>query len=171
MKKRNSRKTAVIAMGVVTALTMTACSMIPSAKASYISMDAAQSKALNIQALGIGAKEFNFGNQILCIGFFFTLFFHKPIEELHGTEILCFVSLTIDIINQRGHIFFVLKTCLQNIHMASCIQIRLVNGFKRYLLVFVLQVLIEKHGVVTLFLSLNFIPVGKAVKPDFLEIV
>ena len=47
MKKRNSRKTAVIAMGVVTALTMTACSMIPSAKASYISMDAAQSKALN----------------------------------------------------------------------------------------------------------------------------
>ena len=34
-------------MGVVTALTMTACSMIPSAKASYISMDAAQSKALN----------------------------------------------------------------------------------------------------------------------------
>lgn len=47
MKKRNSRKTAVIAMGVVTALTMTACSMIPSAKASYISMDVAQSKALN----------------------------------------------------------------------------------------------------------------------------
>lgn len=47
MKKRNSRKTAVIAMGVVTALTMTACSMIPSAKASYISVDAAQSKALN----------------------------------------------------------------------------------------------------------------------------
>ena len=47
MKKRNSRKTAVIAMSVVTALTMTACSMIPSAKASYISMDAAQSKALN----------------------------------------------------------------------------------------------------------------------------
>lgn len=47
MKKRNSRKTAVIAMGVVAALTMTACSMIPSAKASYISMDAAQSKALN----------------------------------------------------------------------------------------------------------------------------
>lgn len=47
MKKRNSRKTAVIAMGVVTALTMSACSMIPSAKASYISMDAAQSKALN----------------------------------------------------------------------------------------------------------------------------
>ena len=47
MKKRNSRKTAVIVMGVVTALTMTACSMIPSAKASYISMDAAQSKALN----------------------------------------------------------------------------------------------------------------------------
>ena len=47
MKKRNYRKTAVIAMGVVTALTMTACSMIPSAKASYISMDAAQSKALN----------------------------------------------------------------------------------------------------------------------------
>ena len=47
MKKRNSRKTAVIAMGVVTALAMTACSMIPSAKASYISMDAAQSKALN----------------------------------------------------------------------------------------------------------------------------
>lgn len=47
MKKRNSRKTAVIAMGVVTALTITACSMIPSAKASYISMDAAQSKALN----------------------------------------------------------------------------------------------------------------------------
>lgn len=47
MKKRNSRKTAVIAMGVVTTLTMTACSMIPSAKASYISMDAAQSKALN----------------------------------------------------------------------------------------------------------------------------
>ena len=47
MKKRNSRKTTVIAMGVVTALTMTACSMIPSAKASYISMDAAQSKALN----------------------------------------------------------------------------------------------------------------------------
>lgn len=47
MKKRNSRKTAVIAMGVVTALTMTACSMIPSAKASYISMDAAQNKALN----------------------------------------------------------------------------------------------------------------------------
>ena len=47
MKKRNSHKTAVIAMGVVTALTMTACSMIPSAKASYISMDAAQSKALN----------------------------------------------------------------------------------------------------------------------------
>ena len=47
MKKRNSRKTAVIAMGVVTALTMTACSMIPSAKASYISMDAAQRKALN----------------------------------------------------------------------------------------------------------------------------
>ena len=47
MKKRNSRKTAVIAMGVVTALTMTACSMIPSAKASYISMDAAQSKALS----------------------------------------------------------------------------------------------------------------------------
>ena len=47
MKKRNSRKTAVIAMGVVTALTMTACSMIPPAKASYISMDAAQSKALN----------------------------------------------------------------------------------------------------------------------------
>ena len=47
MKKRNSRKTAVIAMGVVTALTMTAFSMIPSAKASYISMDAAQSKALN----------------------------------------------------------------------------------------------------------------------------
>ena len=47
MKKINSRKTAVIAMGVVTALTMTACSMIPSAKASYISMDAAQSKALN----------------------------------------------------------------------------------------------------------------------------
>lgn len=47
MKKRNSRKTAVIAMGVVTALTMTACSMILSAKASYISMDAAQSKALN----------------------------------------------------------------------------------------------------------------------------
>ena len=80
-------------------------------------------------------------------------------------------SLTIDIINQRGHIFFVLKTCLQNIHMASCIQIRLANGFKRYLLVFVLQVLIEKHGVVTLFLSLNLIPVGKAVKPDFLEIV
>ena len=55
--------------------------------------------------------------------------------------------------------------------MASCIQIRLVNGFKRYHLVFVLQVLIDKHGVVTLFLSLNFIPVGKAVKPDFLEIV
>lgn len=47
MKKRNSRKTAAIAMGVVTALTMTACSMIPSAKASYISMDEAQSKALN----------------------------------------------------------------------------------------------------------------------------
>ena len=47
MKKRNSRKTAVIAMGVVTALTMSACSMIPSAKASYISMDAAQNKALN----------------------------------------------------------------------------------------------------------------------------
>ena len=47
MKKRNSRKTAVIAMGVVTALAMTACSMSPSAKASYISMDAAQSKALN----------------------------------------------------------------------------------------------------------------------------
>ena len=47
MKKRNSRKTAVIVMGVVTALTMTACSMIPSAKASYISMDAAQRKALN----------------------------------------------------------------------------------------------------------------------------
>ena len=47
MKKRNSRKTAVIVMGVVTALTMTACSMIPSAKASYISMDAAQSKALS----------------------------------------------------------------------------------------------------------------------------
>ena len=57
MKKRNSRKTAVIAMGVVTALTMTACSMIPSAKASYISMDAAQSKALNAANLDAANVE------------------------------------------------------------------------------------------------------------------
>ena len=48
-----------------------------------------------------------YGIYLICIGFFFTLFFHKSIEELHGTEIPCFVSLTIDIINQRGHIFFV----------------------------------------------------------------
>ena len=44
-------------MGVVTALTMTACSMIPSAKASYISMDAAQSKALNAANVGAANVE------------------------------------------------------------------------------------------------------------------
>ena len=65
MKKRNSRKTAVIAMGVVTALTMTACSMIPSAKASYISMDAAQSKALNaanVDAANVESYSAQMGN-------------------------------------------------------------------------------------------------------------
>lgn len=65
MKKRNSRKTAVIAMGVVTALTMTACSMIPSAKASYISMDAARSKALsaaNIDAANVESYSAQMGD-------------------------------------------------------------------------------------------------------------
>lgn len=65
MKKRNSRKTAVIAMGVVTALTMTACSMIPSAKASYISMDAAQSKALhaaNVDAANVESYSAQMGD-------------------------------------------------------------------------------------------------------------
>ena len=67
MKKRNSRKTAVIAMGVVTALTMTACSMIPSAKASYISMDAAQSKALNAANVDAANVE-SYGAQMGDVG-------------------------------------------------------------------------------------------------------
>ena len=45
------------------------------------------------------------------------------------------------------------------------------DGFANWYKVLVLEILIEQHCVIALLLSLNLIPVGKAVKTCILEIV
>ena len=51
------------------------------------------------------------------------------------------------------------------------VVLRFGNGREGNAFTVVVQIGPHEHGVVPFFLSLNFIPVGKAVKPDFLEIV
>mgnify|MGYP007037168652 CR=1 FL=1 len=52
----------------------------------------------HIETFGIRAKEFHFLDEIGGIDFFFALFFYKPIQELHCSEVFNIVCGTIYII-------------------------------------------------------------------------
>ena len=46
------------------------------------------------------AKEVELGDQIIRILLFLTLFLYKPVQELHGSEILLRIGSIIDGVNQ-----------------------------------------------------------------------
>ena len=55
------------------------------------------------------AEEVELGNQIIRILLFLTLFLYKPVQELHGSEILLRIGSVIDGVNQAGDILLMFK--------------------------------------------------------------
>lgn len=55
------------------------------------------------------AKEVELGDQIIRILLFLPLFLYKPVQELHGSEILLRIGSVIDGVNQAGDILLMFK--------------------------------------------------------------
>ena len=70
--------------------------------------------------------------------------------------------------NQAGDIFLVLESGLQRIHEGGQLRLRTVNRLERNLLIVIVQILAEEHGMIPLLLRLHLIPVGKSLQTLFL---
>ena len=64
-----------------------------------------------------------------------------------------------------------LQARLQHAHIALQRYIRLGNGLQCHGGAVVVKVLVEEHGVVSLLLGLDLVPVGKAIQPLGLKVV
>ena len=62
---------------------------------------------------------------------------------------------------------FVIKSRLENIHMAGSVLIRLGDSIQLHFLVLILQVLIEKHRVIALFLRLHLLFCSKGLSHKY----
>ena len=125
----------------------------------------------HVEALGVVAEEFHLGDHVAGVGLLFTLLLDKPVEELHGAEVFHFVGGIVDGVDAFGDILFVFQSGLQQVHVGLEDFVGLGDGVEGHFAVVVLHVLVEKHGVVALFLCLDHVPVGEAVEAALLEIV
>ena len=110
------------------------------------------------------SEKLEFADKILCVFFFLTLFFYKPVKKLHGAEIFYRVRSVVDIVDQAGYIPLMFQAGMQGLVKGVKYLVRLVYGFQCNFFAVILKVLDEEHGMITFFLSLYIVPVGKTVK-------
>ena len=76
------------------------------------------------------SEKLEFADQILCVFLFLTLFFYKPVQKLHGTEIFYGVCGVVNIVDQAGHIMLVLQAGMQGLVKGVKYFVRLIYGFQ-----------------------------------------
>ena len=84
----------------------------------------------HIEAFGVVSEELKFADQILCVLLLFPLFFYKPVQKLHGTEILYRVCSIVNVMNQAGHIALVLQACMEGLVKGVKYLVRLGYGLQ-----------------------------------------
>ena len=124
-----------------------------------------------VEPFGVAAEKFEFLDQVADVLFFFSLFLHEPVEELHGPVILGLVGGCVDLVDAAGDELFVFQGGFQGVVQFLVGHVRLVDGAEDHRGVVVLQVGPHEHGMVPFFLGLDVEPVGEAVQPLFLIIV
>ena len=125
----------------------------------------------HIEALGIATEQLHLGDHVAGIGLLLTLLLDEPVEELHGAEVLHLVGGVIDGVNRGGDILLMLQAGLQHIHVFLVFLVGLGDGIQYNGAVVVLHVLVDEHGMVALFLSLDHVPVGEAGEAALVEVV
>lgn len=107
-------------------------------------------------------------DQVIRVLLFLALFLDKPVKALHSSEIIAILRGLVDRIDEARHILLMLQTFLKGIVQFFQDLVRLGNFFKVNFLAIIVQVSPHQHGVIPLFLRLDIIPVGKAIKASFL---
>ena len=125
----------------------------------------------HIEALGVGAEELHLGDEVAGVGLLLALLLDEPVEELHGAEVLHFVGGVIDGMDAGGDILLVLQAGFQHIHVFLVFLVGHGDGVQLDWAVVVLHILVDEHGVVTLLLGLDHVPIGEAGKAALVEVV